>query len=121
MLGRGTVMEFNFDINRFRKPSRGSVEYERQLARLRETRKDVRSIELAVRGAIDNLRTNAGRSFVIYGEPQSGKTEMMIYLTGKLIDEGYDFVLHLLNDSVDLLAAAGRRKRTTFASLNPAP
>lgn len=93
----------NFDINKFRKPSRGSVEYERQLARLRDAGKDVRSIEAAVRGAVDNLRTNAGRSFVIYGEPQSGKTEMMICLTGKLIDEGYDFILHLLNDSVDLL------------------
>ena len=28
---------------------------------------------------------------------------MMICLTAKLIDEGYTFVLHLLNDSVDLL------------------
>lgn len=96
-------MGFNFDINRFRSPIRGSVEYERQLERLRGTGKDVRSIESAVRGAIDNVRINAGRSFVIYGEPQSGKTEMMICLTGKLIDEGFDFILHLLNDSVDLL------------------
>ena len=27
----------------------------------------------------------------------------MICLTGKLVDEGYEFILHLLNDSVDLL------------------
>jgi len=90
-----------FDINRFTKSGR-SDQYERQLKRLRDGKKEVQSIEMAVRGAIDNLRANA-RSFVIYGEPQSGKTEMMICLTGKLIDEGYRFVLHLLNDSVDLL------------------
>ena len=29
-------MALNFDIDRFRKPSRGSIEYERQLARLRD-------------------------------------------------------------------------------------
>lgn len=90
-----------FDINRFRKSGR-SDQYERQLKRLREADNEVQSIEKAVRGAVDNLRNNA-RSFVIYGEPQSGKTEMMICLTGKLIDEGYRFIVHLLNDSVDLL------------------
>jgi len=41
---------------------------------------------------------------MIYGEPQSGKTEMMICLTAKLLDGGRSFILHLLNDSVDLLA-----------------
>jgi hypothetical protein len=40
---------------------------------------------------------------VIYGEPQSGKTEMMICLTAKLIDAGFNVVVHLLNDSVQLL------------------
>jgi DNA replication protein DnaC len=38
---------------------------------------------------------------VIYGEPQSGKTEMMICLTAKLLDDSRKFILHLLNDSVD--------------------
>ena len=40
---------------------------------------------------------------VIYGDPQSGKTEMMICLTAKLLDDGHRIVVHLLNDSVDLL------------------
>jgi len=40
---------------------------------------------------------------VIYGEPQSGKTEMMICLTARLIDIGANLVIHLLNDSVQLL------------------
>lgn len=94
-------MTSTFDINRFLQSGR-SDQYERQLKRLRDGGKEVQSVEKAVRGAIDNLRAGA-RSFVIYGEPQSGKTEMMICLTAKLIDEGHQFVLHLLNDSVDLL------------------
>ena len=91
-----------FDISRFKGPRR-SAQYERQLRRLRSAGKDVQSVEIAVRGAVDNLRDDGARSFVIYGEPQSGKTEMMICLTGKLLDEGYRFIVHLLNDSVDLL------------------
>src|SRR4029079_17345437 len=71
--------------------------------RLKDAGKEVQCIEAAVRGAIENLRQKKGDSFVIYGEPQSGKTEMMICLTGMLVDEGYPFILHLLNDSIDLL------------------
>ena len=53
---------------------------------------------------------------MIYGEPQSGKTEMMICLTAKLLDEGFHFVLHLLNDSVDLLGQnLGRFKSSGLA------
>ena len=61
------------------------------------------SIEAAVGGAIRNIAENNSRSFIVYGEPQSGKTEMMICLTAKLVDAGYEYIVHLLNDSVDLL------------------
>ena len=37
---------------------------------------------------VSNVLDSGGKSFVIYGEPQSGKTEMMIALTCKLLDEG---------------------------------
>ena len=107
-----------FNLSKFTKPVSTLSEYERQLNRLRKAGKDVTSIEIAVRGAINNLRTKAGRSFVIYGEPQSGKTEMMICLTGKLLDEGYNFILHLLNDSVDLLGQ--NLGRFTASGLAPA-
>jgi DNA replication protein DnaC len=70
--------EIEFDIKRFMKKDEPADQYERQLERLRAERKEVVSIEDAVRGAIRNLREQRGRSFVIYGEPQSGKTEMMI-------------------------------------------
>ena len=92
-----------FDISRFRSNRHRSSQYDAQIARLRGRQINVDSIETAVRGAIKNIESGSSRSFVIYGEPQSGKTEMMICLTAKLVDAGYDYIIHLLNDSVDLL------------------
>jgi len=92
-----------FDLKKFKDKQKDSTkQYERQLARLRQSKKEVVSIEVAVRGAYENLKSG-NHSFVIYGEPQSGKTEMMICLTAKLLDENYPLIIHLLNDSVDLL------------------
>ncbi len=92
-----------FEINKFRNTSSSSTQYDAQIARLRKKEVRVDCIAKAVGGAIANIRDGKSKSFVIYGEPQSGKTEMMICLTAKLIDAGYDYVVHLLNDSVDLL------------------
>jgi len=108
-------MNHAFDISRFKKPSVPSAQYNRQLKRLTAAGKEVQSIEKAVRGAITNLE-DGHRSFVIYGEPQSGKTEMMICLTAKLLDENRDVIVHLLNDSVDLLGQnLGRFKMSGLA------
>jgi DNA replication protein DnaC len=61
--------------------------YQGQLNRIRKLGKQTSCIEAAVASACETL--NAGTtSFVIYGEPQSGKTEMMICLTAKLLDDG---------------------------------
>jgi hypothetical protein len=92
-----------FDPSQFRKQGQSNAQYERQLRRVTCAGKEVDSIEAAVGGALANLNGAGRQSFVIYGEPQSGKTEMMICLTAKLLDSGRKFVLHLLNDSVDLL------------------
>lgn len=106
----------SFDITRFSKRDEESDQYERQLKRLTGGGKDVACIEQAVRNAIDALQKDKGRSFVIYGEPQSGKTEMMICLTAKLLDNGHQFIVHLLNDSVDLLGQnLGRFKLSGLA------
>ncbi len=96
-------MASEFEIDRFRKSSTSTSQYKKQLERLIASGKQVNCIEEAVRGALKNLQDGQTRSFVIYGEPQSGKTEMMICLTGKLLDEGFGFIIHMLNDSVDLL------------------
>ncbi len=104
-----------FNIERFMSKSGSADQYERQLRRLTSGGKSVASIERAVRGAIESLEKK-GRSFVIYGEPQSGKTEMMICLTAKLLDTGRDMIVHLLNDSVDLLGQnLGRFKSSGLA------
>lgn len=108
-------MADRFDIKQFQRKSLPTGQYERQLQRLISNNKEVTSIEDAVRGAIENLKTGH-RSFVIYGEPQSGKTEMMICLTAKLLDEEREIIVHLLNDSVDLLGQnLGRFKSSGLA------
>src|SRR5207302_2157720 len=104
-----------FDSSRFKQEHK-EPQYERQLARLIADGKQIDCIQLAVEGALLNLSSARRASFVIYGEPQSGKTEMMICLTAKLLDEGRLFVLHLLNDSVDLLGQnLGRFQKSGLA------
>lgn len=107
---------FTFDSSRFKTPGRDSSQYRRQLDRFAADGKQVDCIERAVDGALANLASAGRTSFVIYGEPQSGKTEMMICLTARLLDEGRLFVLHLLNDSVDLLGQnLGRFQKSGLA------
>jgi len=85
--------------------------YPKQLKRLQGQKQpvDTKQIEDAVAGTVSNLASSRSASFVIYGEPQSGKTEMMICLTAKLLDEGHKVIVHLMNDSVDLLTQNLRR------------
>jgi|SRR6185369_1081231 len=91
------------ELDRLKKIAAENIRYERQLARLRDARKQTSCIEKAVNRALENIIAGKANSFVIYGEPQSGKTEMMICLTAKLIDKGFSVIVHLLNDSVQLL------------------
>ncbi|MEX1108518.1 MAG: hypothetical protein WEC00_06370, partial [Dongiaceae bacterium] len=99
-------MKRTFSIEKFKGDTSHTLvnQYNRQISRLTNSEIQVSSIEEAVRGALKNLNENECNSFVIYGEPQSGKTEMMICLTAKLLDEGYRIIVHMLNDSVDLLS-----------------
>ena len=109
----------SFDINKFRIVTPKSARYARQLSRLRDDKKYTESIEKAVEGAVKNIRIQQSRSFVVYGEPQSGKTEMMICLTARLLDEGHKIIIILLNDSVQLLNQnLDRFRRST---IDPAP
>jgi KaiC/GvpD/RAD55 family RecA-like ATPase len=90
------------NIEELRQIAAKKERYQTQVSRLLAAKKQTSCIEAAVSSAMDTLASGT-RSFVIYGEPQSGKTEMMICLTAKLLDEGYRVIIHLLNDSVQLL------------------
>ena len=107
-----------FDLAKFKNGTAGNNQYQRQLHRITSAGHSVESIEDAVRHALTNLSVEGQKTFVIYGEPQSGKTEMMICLTARLLDEGRQFILHLMNDSVDLLGQnLGRFQASGLARL----
>lgn len=94
-------------------------QYEKQLKRVKGDGKDTKYIETAITGVVSKLPEASKGSLVIYGEPQSGKTEMMICLTAKLLDAGHRTIVHLMNDSVDLLVQ--NLTRFMLAGLAPAP
>ncbi len=107
-----------FNLNELKKEATNDNRYERRLAKLVSQGKEVERIKGVVENAIANIK-NGQNSFVIYGEPQSGKTEMMIALTAKLLDFGLKLVIVLLNDSVQLLGQNLERFQTS--GLSPAP
>lgn len=113
-------MTSDFDINDFiASDAAHRSRYEKRIAELQDDGIVTASIESAVEGALENLTTESTSSFVIYGEPQSGKTEMMIALTARLLDEGRKIVIVLLNDSVQLLEQ--NLDRFLRSGLDPAP
>lgn len=103
------------NIDELRQIASQKNRYENQINRLKAAKKQTSCIEEAVTRATDNIRSGK-RSFVIYGEPQSGKTEMMICLTGKLADEGHRVIVHLLNDSVHVCSASADVRVKTESS-----
>ena len=92
--------------------------YDKRLAELKYCGQQVDHIKDVVEKSITNINNN-NNSFVIYGEPQSGKTEMMIALTAKLLDEGHKIIIILLNDSIQLLEQ--NLKRFRDSRLSPTP
>lgn len=107
-----------FDANRFRVIEEKNNRYENQISRLHKKGYNTRFIDDTVERAVENIN-NRYESFVIYGDPQSGKTEMMIALTAKLLDSGEDTIIVLVNDNVKLLEQNLRRFRKS--ELNPTP
>jgi hypothetical protein len=106
------------DLTKFKNKAKLKDRYTKQLKRLKDKGTSTESIEVAVKGAVANLATASTSALVIYGEPQSGKTEMMICLTAKLLDKGHKIIVHLMNDSVDLLTQ--NHKRFISSGLAPA-
>ena len=92
--------------------------YEVQLNRLRSQGFSTESIEKTVNQSSENIK-NGARSFAIYGEPQSGKTEMMIALTAKFLDQGHQIIIHLVNDNVELKDQ--NLQRLASSKITPSP
>jgi Z1 domain len=112
-------MLLEIDLKTFKDKTKLKERYEKQLLRLQAKGIATACIEEAVQGVMTHLATSQTTSLVIYGEPQSGKTEMMICLTAKLLDTGHRVIVHLMNDSVDLLGQ--NLKRFKNSGLAPAP
>ncbi|MBI2715296.1 MAG: hypothetical protein HYX37_12710 [Rhizobiales bacterium] len=108
-----------FNLAKFKDKAKLTGRYAKQLQRLQGEDIQTDCIEAAVTAAVENLTTAKTSALVIYGEPQSGKTEMMICLTAKLLDQGHKIIVHLMNDSVDLLSQNLRRFKAS--GLAPAP
>ncbi len=107
-----------FDISRFKQAKPGNTRYERRLARLREQGIDTQFIEETVAGALKNIESG-NNSFVIYGDPQSGKTEMMVALTAKLLDCGHKIIVVLSKDDIQLQNQ--NLDRFARSSIDPTP
>lgn len=110
-----------FDINKFRGAAieHASFRYVENIKNLKRRGFWTNGIETAVDRAVENIIEETTRSFVIYGEPQSGKTQMMIALTARLLDDGHKIIVVLLNDSVQLLDQ--NLERFARSGLDPAP
>jgi len=93
-------------------------EYDSQINRVSKNTNFTESIEATTEIALQSIEGGA-TSFVIYGEPQSGKTEMMICLTARLLDAGHKHIVVLINDNVDLQNQNLQRFRQS--GLSPAP
>jgi len=106
-----------FDPNKYRQKKLDR--YETYIKSLKAQKIDPKSIENTVSEAITNINNKKARSFVIYGEPQSGKTMMMIGLTAKLLDQGHKLIILLIQDNLDLLTQ--NTLRFQKSTLRPSP
>lgn len=117
-----TITGEDFDISNFLgaeiEQSKGG-RLARQYQRIAAKGQSTESIKTAVDAALLNIQVHEAKSFVIYGEPQSGKTEMMIALTAALLDIGQRIIIVLTNDSIQLLEQ--NITRFQLSGLDPAP
>lgn len=107
-----------FNITDYLNKCDSDSRYKRQLDRLSAKDINIERFKKVTAKTIENI-DNGIKSFVIYGDPQSGKTEMMIVLTAKLLDCDYKIVIILLNDNVELLKQNSRR--FSESGLDPTP
>ena len=84
-------LEFGTTNNRFKK----------RIEALKSKKFETINIEDGIK-EVGKVLKNNGNSFVVHGEPQSGKTEFMIALTCYLLDKGYKTIFVIVNDNVEV-------------------
>jgi hypothetical protein len=107
-----------FDINKIIGQKKENNRYSRRIGILSSQGINTKYIEKSVSEAANNVNSNI-RSFVIYGDPQSGKTEMMISLSARLLDLGNKIIIILIKDDVELLNQ--NLGRFAESGIDPAP
>ena len=98
---------------------RGESCYPKRLATLQGRGRNTSLIEKGMSDTLQTLQSGA-KSFVIYGEPQSGTTEFMIALVCKLIDMGKQTIVVVMNDNTELENQNVDRFHAA-SELNPTP
>lgn len=93
--------------------------YPLRIEALRNLGRQTKNIEDGIAATLKVLQSNE-RSFVVYGEPQSGKTEFMIALTCKLVDLGFETIFIVMNDNTELEGQNFDRFHSA-PELNPTP
>lgn len=88
-------------LNKFDLSKSGANCYDLRINRLREMGRDPVLIQEGIADALRVLESG-GRSFIVYGEPQSGKTEFMIALVCKLLDMEKKTIFVIMNDNTEL-------------------
>ena len=93
--------------------------YPKRIASVKSRGRETQHIENGINETVTVLEKGV-KSFVIYGEPQSGKTEFMIALACKLIDLDYETVFVVMNDNTELEIQNFDRFHSA-PELNPTP
>lgn len=92
----------SFNINKIL-TSENTNQYSQRIELLKKYKKfDTSNIKSVIEEVDKNIFEKKCKALVIYGEPQSGKTETMIALTAKLLDRGKKHILLLVTDNVKL-------------------
>lgn len=108
-----------FDINKIKDSKKENNRYSKRIKALANSEGiNTKFIEKTVDEAIGKISSGIN-SFVIYGDPQSGKTEMMIALTAKLLDLGNKIIVILIKDDLTLLNQT--YKRFAKSGIDPTP
>ena len=93
--------------------------YKQRISALKKKDFETKNIESGI-NKVKKVLKNNGNSFVVHGEPQSGKTEFMIALTCFLLDEGYKTIFVIVNDNVEL-ESQNFERFLGASQLNPSP